>query len=77
MSDQFNLFPAPDLPVVEKPLREAHPVETNAHFDEHGKLIKVCKVCAGPAMYGFGVYMMKGHLGMWYCAEHAPMEYLP
>ena len=41
------------------------------HFDEHGRFIHPCCVCGDDAGLGFGVNLLKGQLGTWYCGECA------
>lgn len=69
ISTQGGLFSnvPPPSPVLPPP--------TNAYLDAAGRLIHdKCATCGSKdAAFGVGVSLMKGHLGMWYCAEHRPM----
>ncbi len=31
-----------------------------------------CHTCRALALYGFGVCLLKGVVGLWYCREHKP-----
>jgi hypothetical protein len=31
-----------------------------------------CVVCKKPACFGFGVRLLKGRKGVWYCSKHRP-----
>ena len=39
------------------------------HFDEHGRFIHPCCICGEEAGLGFGVSLLKGQLGTWYCGK--------
>jgi hypothetical protein len=40
-------------------------------FDEHGRFLHYCH-CGAWGSRGVGFSFLKGMLGTWYCAEHAP-----
>jgi hypothetical protein len=34
----------------------------------------VCEVCGAAAMWGYGVRLLHGQPGRWYCTDHRPLE---
>lgn len=34
-----------------------------------------CKLCGRPACFGYGVRILKGELGTWYCGLHNPQPH--
>ena len=42
------------------------------HFDADGNFIHPCCVCGAEAGLGFGVSLLKGRLGTWFCERHKP-----
>lgn len=42
------------------------------HFYADGNFIHPCCVCGAEAGLGFGVSLLKGQLGTWYCEMHKP-----
>jgi hypothetical protein len=60
--------PADPLPVVPSP-----PPPTNAYYDKEGRLIhNTCGMegCTKSPAHAIGQSLLKGNLGMYYCAEH-------
>jgi hypothetical protein len=42
-------------------------------IDKKGRITHPCSVCGNAlAPYGYGVDLLKGRLGTWYCHEHRP-----
>lgn len=47
--------------------------KVTARFDDKGRLLTYCAVCGKEnAGWGFGVDLLRGRLGTWYCTEHRP-----
>ena len=42
------------------------------HFDANGNFIHPCCICGAHAGLGFGVSLLKGQLGTWFCQTHKP-----
>jgi hypothetical protein len=65
-ADPYLFEPMPDQPPPPPP-------PTNAHYNMAGQLIHdKCAICGKDAAFGVGVFLSKGHLGMWYCKDHKP-----
>lgn len=42
-------------------------------YDKDGHFVHYCH-CGKWGDFGYGVRLLKGELGVWYCKEHAPVE---
>ncbi len=46
--------------------------DRNPRLTAAGQLLHPCRVCGAPGSFGFGVRLLKGQLGTWYCGDHRP-----